>query len=343
MGCPSAEISLHYQAILDQINFFETTAALNQKNGNYIWAWKNNPPGTSWDSKYEEIKGTYETNIAPLAKLDRDRYQGDENYSLEKGQDSLTGLLPLFKKERWIFPFEEKGASFDRRRLGPHLLAYFSQKAKDSKEAMNPEKVKDLLALSSVKEMQILATLGYFKKRLSLFENKEMRTLFLSLLAEPPLLVQELKIGQESFAKELAQFAKEGYRQFENLNQPEIASYFLDLSRYFNKSIRYVLPHANIDFLDSKKELKARIAQEGIDSRERTAHLLDLAAHLEPDSLESDDAADLLIAHAASHLFPHHADHPLYSKSEITNRKNHLIRFQSRLNQLLSSLKKIRS
>lgn len=320
---------------IGKLDILETQAILEKYHDKYYWKWIRRPLKIGVAFR-DRDKGTYRVEQFPLKNSYRGGNQIDENYSLEKGHDLLTNLRPLFKKERWIFPFEEKGASFDRRRLGPHLLAYIPLEAK-TKEEMNPERIKDLLTLSSVKELQIVATLGYFKNSLLLFESKEMRTFFLSLMVEPPLLVQELKTGGEAFAKELAQFVKDGYRLFENLNQPEISSFFLDLSRYFNKSIRYVLPQAKIDLLDSKKELKARIRQKEIDPKERTAHLLDLAAHLEPDSLDIEDASDLLIAHATSSLFPLNRDHPLYSLSEETSRKNHLLRFQSRLKELLSS------
>ncbi len=159
-------------------------------------------------------------------------------------------------------------------------------------------------------------------------------------MAEPPLLVEELKIGKEPFAEKLAKFLKEGYRFSEDLGSPTLSAYFLDLNRYFLQAVRHVLPDAPAEFLDFKPLLKKLLAQEGLDPHEKTAYWLDLAAYFNPKNLSAEDAADLLTAHTLAFFHPPKEDHPLYSKSEATHRKRHLLRFQKPLSELLASSSK---
>ncbi len=182
------------------------------ENYHQSWEWYNSPNnfalrGLPYDATPERGNkdyGTYTLKESKLGSFPMAMPNAvDENYALEKGQDELDFYRPLFGKERSIFPHEVKGASFDRRRLGPNLLSFVSdepyrkqlEKKKNNdklrnwglghlifndkeKPVVNPENTNDFLRLSSVKELQITETLAYFQNRLPLFEKKELRTLF---------------------------------------------------------------------------------------------------------------------------------------------------------------------
>lgn len=261
----------------------------------------------------------------------------DANRFLQNGQDRLGIYSSLFEKKRWIFPHEGEGKSMERLRIGPNLRAHFPSEKLE--KWMDREQIDELLSLSGVRDLAIVQTLGHFKNRLPLFEKRDAQTLFFNLMAEPPLLVEQLRRGKELFAKELSDFVREGYEFFEKLNNPEVSLYFLDLNRYFRNSVAYVLPSSDAPFLDSRKILKAKISQES-DPEIKSALWLDLASELSPKHLRSDEAADLLSAYAYSHLHPVGPNHPFVFLSETTARIGRLSRFQGALKRILSSTAK---
>lgn len=264
----------------------------------------------------------------------------DFNRFLERGQDSIKRLRKIYGKNHWVFPFDIRGKSRDRRRLGPHLRTFFP--AEIFQGTIDSETVKDLLSLSGVRELQTVETLGFFKTKLPLFTIQEYRKLFMMLMTEPPLLLEQIKNGDESFVKELNSFIKKGYQFYEDLNDLETSGYFLDLNRYFSSTVRYVegqkgIAFSGIDFLDTRAELRRRLKEKKLSLKEKCAIWIDIAATIDPSLFNADDAADLLSAYALNHFSSLQQGDPFYSRSKETLLRDRLSHFQGKLQKLLQA------
>lgn len=81
---------------------------------------------------------------------------------------------------------------------------------------------------------QVLKTLLFFKKHLSLLKQKKYQYIFKRLMFEHRLLYKQLQ-DEPSFSQHLVEFVQEGFKCFLNQKQPTEALFFLRIGSYFEK------------------------------------------------------------------------------------------------------------
>ena len=258
----------------------------------------------------------------------------DVNQFIENTQDMPESLRSVYGRNRRISRFGYETKSLERLRLGPHLRNQIS-----TTEESRHEATQDLLALSSVRELQVVATLAYFTKHPMLLFHKDYQIFFINLISQPPLLFEELT-NNPSLSLQLASFVKIGYENSEELRNEQASEFFLDLNRYFSASVQHAAQKANISFpevqfLDTRKEVLKRIEQRKASPAEQSPYWLDLALLADPDFLTEESAADLLSAHIHLTIYPLSKDHPLYRISEQVKMRDWPVRFQVPLRKLL--------
>lgn len=311
-------VSDKYLSLCEVTGYEERQYLFGQTNTDWL-AWLSGAYITSDTSK---PRGNHPASI-----------QIDSNYFVENGQDLPESLLSIYGTNHTTPHFLGKTESLVRKRLGPYLRHEISL---ESKLGMNNEQMQDLLALSAIRELQVVETLAYFSNHLEILLQRDYQILFRNLIAQPPLLHEQL-LRDPSFAAKLASFARKGYEINQQVLNSQAAEFFLDLNRYFTASVRGAgLSVEEAGFFDTRQELLRLIEKHRGNPVEQSPYQLDIAALLDPALLDDQGAIDLLSAYAHLKLYPIPENHPSYYKSEILRLQDHLSRFQGVLAKLLS-------
>lgn len=261
----------------------------------------------------------------------------DSNAAIEASQDFPFSLRSIYGQRRWASRFGSSSHSRERLRIGPHLRYQLHLQAN---EELDEAQMRELLALSAVRELQVVETLAYFTKNPHLLAKRDYQILFRNLLFQPPLLIDQL-LRTPSLAYQLASFTKKRYLASEKFNDSQSSEFFLDINRYLSATVDYLQPQTDVSskeagFLDTRQELLEQIRKHAAEPQEQSPYWFDLVGMIGFKSLSELDAVDLLSAAHHLRLYPISQTHPSYSRSESYRIYNVLRRYQGALLEKLS-------
>lgn len=244
---------------------------------------------------HDDISTTYPNmdRINPLGRLYRAQYMPQT--SLIAGNQYL--------ESREVQAADTRGTLYDlRRRIEPHDRIviqqrlkpkekenWFAPTPKDNDIASNEitadrssSDLQELLALSSVPELQVQQTLAYYSQRLTLFQDSFHRELFQFLMTEGGYLIDEFLKNPEHaarFSKQLATLCEGQYRFYKTLGDVSSSLYFLDQMQRFADYAAYTqktypgsFPKDYVSpFIDVKAELQGWLASRSLKPEDKSS------------------------------------------------------------------------
>lgn len=198
-----------------------------------------------------------------------------------------------------------------RRRMPPTERVLYRKDVAELE--LSNELARRIEACSSIKDLQITETLGFFSDRRHLLDDPYYRSLFAKLLLEPGLLQKRLSVGQAEAAatlKNLSTLFEEYFHLKVALGQLDVAGDLLELNDQISKIIGQQLsPHARHEW---RKLLSGKLPD-----AERGRFAADLALSYEgSETLDAQGVEDILSGMLWFDKHPLANDHPLWSFSK---------------------------
>jgi hypothetical protein len=241
------------------------------------------PPSNQ--ENFKIFRGLYSAKYASISPEMSEMHFQEVSQTLR--DPTLKDLFELPKAQKAVFPPNQ-------------LVAFHLQDPALNIEAataskLNLQQMRQLLALTSKRNLQIQQTLGYFKERPQLLSHNGYQDLFYLLLFDAGLLSQELL--NPSFVNELAAFFKENIEIAAQRGNYKIALFLLDANRKC-ADIYHAMHPEPAPFLDSIKELHALLeTDEKLSEKQRYEAQRDLVrAYSNAQPLTADGLMDLLRA-----------------------------------------------
>jgi hypothetical protein len=318
---------------------------------------KNDELVINWDLEYQFVKlemvmvnyyGSYGGPSSSF-QLKLHAAQGD----LGPMSSLLGGIDPKEKQ----FPL--------RKRISPHdrLIVKLSSPQSDkdfyspifSKEifsSFNFADTQELLALSSVQELQVSETIAYFSKYSSHLQHESYRLVFKFLLSEKGLFIEELIRSPNNalaISEKLASLFKEEYRRYFILGDIKNQLAILELNNFFHSQAEYVREHYpnsfskdySDPFMKMESELKniINIPSTQQENRSFAAYLL---AKLISNKkvLNANDITEMLYAAVQLRNFPLSEKDLKWSPVKINEQRDFLHKIRHQLKKILQGEEK---
>ncbi len=226
------------------------------------------------------------------------------SYHLERAQDafpdaSIENIYTNREKLDTVGP--ASGSIPHRQRIEPNAVILKDPK-KDLNVDLGLQATRELLLLSSIKELQVLQAIAYFHQRSHYLKEPAYQMLFKQLVFEPGLLFAELSKDPQCAARlldQLAAFCQEQFQFYRDLGDINTAAYFLEMNRLFNDYVTHnlkILPTGyNSPFLDMKQELRNLLTLPHLSEELKSLIYRDLArCYVNASSFTADTAAEML-------------------------------------------------
>ncbi len=231
-------------------------------------------------------------------------------------------ILELFQRGKPIQrkEYEKNKKITERRRLSPNEIGIaqpdnlgLSEKAR---QEFSLQQMRQLLGLSSRRQLQVQGTLGYFKQQPHLLAEKAYRDIFNILMFDSTLLLEEMKTPSsvDSFVSQLAAFCQRGLEDNLQPDAPSLdtALFYLQINRRLADYVAGVQgemapsfpAHFKAGFFDTRQDIKKLQARADLPRIiQHALHRELVAYYTSRKSLTAEETADFLISSIQLSLF----------------------------------------
>lgn len=229
-------------------------------------------------------------------KMTSDQIDNEDLWSIYTANTRLD-ILSLMK---------DKNRLPNRHRLPLNQISQLAPPAWDLSTDTSLEDMHERLGLSSVKELQIQETLGYFIRHESLLRQRDYRTFFKWMLFEPGLLSQELSREPRASAQlvdRLLAFFRKNITLYGDVGDFEILNFFLEMSFLVERAVSFHQTHYPNDFpigyqpdyIDTRTLIR-QLLDQLLSTEEKALFYRTLALTYSSGELEADGLIELLKA-----------------------------------------------